>query len=62
MGDVETAVLIDSGSLVTTVSEELHRSLIPSPELHENFKFLFRGHNKTSNTTVRVRTGGSFKK
>ena len=41
--DIETAALIDSGSMVTTVSEEFYRSLIPRPELHGDFKLSLQG-------------------
>ena len=36
---VETKGLIDSGSMVTSVSESFYRSLEPQPELHELSEF-----------------------
>ena len=41
--DVEIPALIDSGSMVSTVSEEFYRSLNPRPELHEDFRLSLQG-------------------
>ena len=41
--DVETVGLVDSGPMVTSVSEEFYRSVIPRSEFHEDFQLSLHG-------------------